>query len=190
MLALSSFVKREGHARVPQNWVENGVKLGAWVMNMRKRRGQLSKEREERINELGLLWDPRANQDEEKMVAVEKYHRREGHLRVPKSWIEDGHRIGNFVSVLRSRRNSLSKAHLARLAKMGFQWDPFEERFELGMSALRSFISREGHSEVPRKHIENGFRLGEWFSNRKTEKRLGRLDPKRLKALLDCGAKL
>jgi hypothetical protein len=53
---LEQFVAREGHARVPQLHIEGGRKLGAWVANLRNRRGGLSRERITRLKNVGFVW--------------------------------------------------------------------------------------------------------------------------------------
>lgn len=39
-----------------------------------------------------------------------------------------------------------------------------ESRFELHLSALRSFVAREKHCSVPYSHVEGGVQLGRWVS--------------------------
>jgi len=56
---LTSYVKREGHARVPRDYREGEFRLGQWVMNQRrfKERGKLASERAARLEALsGWLW--------------------------------------------------------------------------------------------------------------------------------------
>jgi hypothetical protein len=56
---LSTFVDREGHARVPQRFQESRFQLGLWTANQRAsfRRGAISKERAERLEALpGWQW--------------------------------------------------------------------------------------------------------------------------------------
>lgn len=57
------FVAREGRARVPSSHVENGFRLGAWVIEQRSayREGGLSDERFARLEALpGWGWKARA----------------------------------------------------------------------------------------------------------------------------------
>jgi hypothetical protein len=56
---LLAFIKREGHAKVPIKHIEDGMWLGAWAYRQRskKRRGELSKQRIERLEGLpGWSW--------------------------------------------------------------------------------------------------------------------------------------
>jgi Helicase associated domain len=56
------------------------------------------------------------------------------------------------------------------LDELGFVWDQMEADLEEGLSHLRSYKDREGHCRVPTKHEENGFRLGQWVSNRRANR--------------------
>ena len=64
-MSLEGFVRREGHARVPQDRLdENGFRLGAWVRRQRADRnaGRLAPERIARLEALpGWVWDARKN---------------------------------------------------------------------------------------------------------------------------------
>lgn len=60
---LERFAAREGHSRVPQKHVEEGVRLGQWVGVQRTnyKKGALDPDRAERLCALdGWVWDTRA----------------------------------------------------------------------------------------------------------------------------------
>jgi hypothetical protein len=82
--ALERFVDPEGHARVPQKHVENGVKLGSWVAEQRANEGKLSKERRARLEALpGWSWSAVADALAGNLAALHAFVDREGHARVP-----------------------------------------------------------------------------------------------------------
>ena len=49
-----------------------------------------------------------------------------------------------------------------RLDDVGFVWDVLVNQREDGLRLLRQYVKREGNCLVPRKHQEDGFKLGEW----------------------------
>ncbi|MES2345355.1 MAG: helicase associated domain-containing protein [Chlamydiota bacterium] len=49
----------------------------------------------------------------------------------------------------------------------GWSWRVFDDRNNQGFEALDSFVKREGHALVPTGHIENGFNLGRWVSQKR-----------------------
>ena len=58
---LEEYKEREGHCHVPKDHVEDGVKLGRWLINLRQaRKGNLShtlsSDRIERLDQVGMRW--------------------------------------------------------------------------------------------------------------------------------------
>ena len=54
---LLEYVKREGHARVPQAYIVDEIKLGSWVSNCKSRSERLTVDQKTRLNELpGWEW--------------------------------------------------------------------------------------------------------------------------------------
>ena len=58
---LKRYAAREGHPNVPVSWVEDKVKLGIWVANMRKRKATLSMDKIQLLESLGFEWRRRLN---------------------------------------------------------------------------------------------------------------------------------
>ena len=40
----------------------------------------------------------------------------------------------------------------------------FEQAWQRGFSALKKFKRREGHCRVPRQHLEENYKLGQWVA--------------------------
>jgi superfamily II DNA or RNA helicase len=180
---LVGYKQREGHCRVPWGHNENGFALGIWVSNQRRDKG-LSQERRQRLDEIGFVWDPHAEAWEEGFSHLVTYKQREGNCHVPRGYIENGFNLGGWVSKQRAAKN-LSKERRQRLDELEFVWDAREALWEEGFSHLVTYKNREGHCRVPQKHIENGFRLGAWASNQRTNKET--MSVKRRQRLNDLG---
>ena len=178
---LAQFVKREGHARVSQDHVEAGVRIGRWVASLRKNRENLDPDQLARLKEIGFVWDALEDEFEQHFSLLEQFVAREGHARVPQRHVEDGKRLGQWVSVRRTRRNLLSPIRIARLEKLGFSWDPFADAFDRGIELLEKFTAREGHSAVRKGHIEDDFKLGAWVNRMRTTRK--KLSPTRIAQL-------
>ena len=68
---------------------------------------------------------------------------------------------------------------IARLeAFLGWVWNANAFRIEQAFVALERFTAREGHARPPAKHIEDGFKLGQWVSAQRRSK--DRLPPERI----------
>ena len=184
---LEAFVAREGHARVPKEWCEEGgFRLGQWVHNIRGR--ESDPERRVRLEGLpGWSWDSREAAWEEGFSHLEKFVARERHARVPGGHAEDGFRLGGWVAVQRQtyQKGTLDPARHSRLAALpGWTWDTLDAAWEDGYSRLRQFAEDEGHSRVPQQYrSDDGYRLGVWVTNKRQARKQGRLSKERQRLL-------
>ena len=171
---LVKYKDREGHCQVPIGTTEDGYRLGGWVSKLRQNEDKLPEDRRRRLNELGFVWDPQADQWEKGYIALKKFKDREGHCRVGKLHTEDGYRLGQWVRHYRKeeRRGELTKQRRQRLDELEFVWDgggsrthnprthnqskkgyggrrgPHSVRWETGYDALKKYKEREGHCLV------------------------------------------
>ncbi len=122
--ALVRFKAQHGHCNVPQRWSENPI-LGNWVATQREmqRQGGLPKERQRRLEALGLVWNPREAQWEEQFAALVQFKAQYGHCSVPQSWPER-RGLGSWVIRQRGEKKAgrLSQGQQLRLEAHGFEW--------------------------------------------------------------------
>ena len=126
------------------------------------------------VDRLGMGWD-------EWYGLLQRFHKREGHCRVPRGKDEDGLDLGSWVIRQRHRKDSLTPDQLNRLNRLGFSWDIITEQWERAFAALRKFHKREGHFRVARGFKEDGLDLGNWVINTRANK--NKLTPDQLKRL-------
>jgi superfamily II DNA or RNA helicase len=183
------FVDREGHAQVPAQYRQAEFALGRWVSKRRTefRTGRLAVDRAARLEEIrGWTWTPHGDQWERALSSFKEYVDREGNARIPRGHLESGINLRTWVMSQRTehRKGQLSPDRVQRLeAEPSWSWDAREDRWENMFSLLVGFVNREGTAQVPQDHIEGGFNLGGWVSNRRAEGRSGRLSIDRVKRL-------
>jgi superfamily II DNA or RNA helicase len=192
--ALERFRAEHGHLRVPRNYVDpSGLTLGIWVSNRRTDYtvGRLAPERIATLDSLGMVWDPLADDFARGLAALESFRAAHGHLRVSKRYIDpSGFKIGSWVADRRKDYvvGRLAPERIATLDSLGMVWDPFADDFARGLAALESFRAEHGHLRVAAKYIDsNGFRLGSWVANRRTDYTVGSLTAERIAALEALG---
>jgi Helicase associated domain/Helicase conserved C-terminal domain len=179
---LNTYKIREGNCRVPVGHVESGFNLSSWIDLQRSNKRALSAERKKRLDDLGFVWDPHATVWEDGFKHLEAYKQREGHCRVPDGTIENGFRLGQWVSVQRTYVGTLTEERQKRLDELGFVRDPFAARWEEAFCHLKAYKEREKHCGVPHNHVEGSYRLGRWVTKQRkrgkalTVERKGRLD--------------
>jgi hypothetical protein len=169
--ALKSFRNRVGHPRPSRQHMEAGFPLGRWVRDTRERRNELSDDQKARLDTIpGWVWEINAFLWEEGFTALERFSTREGHARPSSSYREDGYRLGQWVSLQRSKRvgalrQTLTAEQITRLESLpGWTWDPVSDLFERGYAALKAFSDRVGHARPLQRHKEGEFNLGPWVN--------------------------
>lgn len=181
---LRRYSEREGMTELPNGYVEDGLRLSWWLGTQRKayKDGSLPPERRRRLESLaGWSWDDKIETKwEEGFKQLTQYAEHEGEAFVPVEFVDaGGFPLGQWTAVQRRRRaiGKLSAGRVHRLQSLpGWKWDMVAARQERAMSVLRRFVAREGHAHVPVAHVEDGFSLGAWASERRKAFREGKLD--------------
>ena len=174
---------------MPNRWDEDGFALGAWCNNRRSefRRGVLAPRQAAALEAFpGWEWCPQLARYATGLVMLESFVSRMGHARVQVEASEDGFPLGPWCANRRSEFHAgrLSAERVAQLESFpGWVWSLQSARYEAGLTALTSFVAREGHARVPVSHTEGDEKLGTWCSSRRAGYAKGQLDPERIAQL-------
>ena len=117
---------------------------------------------------------------------AKKFIKREVHVRVPLRHVEDGFKLGRWVGAQRGtyKRGKLPGGRRQALEALdGWTWDPQDAAWREGLDYARRFVVREGHARVPLRHVENGFRLGQWINSQRADYKRDELSAERREAL-------
>lgn len=106
------------------------------------------------------------------------FRNREGHCRVPISHVENGYKLGSWVSVQRKSGEVMPSERKRRLDALGFDWDPLASAWEEGFAELEKFKAREGHLRVPQRFQTERVSLGSWVGKQRQDKDTMRSDRK------------
>ncbi|MDB2644938.1 Helicase associated domain protein, partial [Luminiphilus sp.] len=182
---LERYYAEYGDCAVPYNHLSgSGFKLGAWVVNNRNGSITITQEKLDRLNSIGFIWDPLQQQWEEGFTELERYYAEYGDCMVPQRYATpSGFNLGNWVSTQRVAATTLSKERVDRLNRIGFIWDPYEQQWEEGFSALKQYYAEHGDCLVPQKYVTpSDLKLGRWVRSQRasaatlSKERLDRLN--------------
>ena len=81
----------------------------------------------------------------------------------------------------------ITSHRVQQLDSIGVSWDVFSERLEEMYDLLVQFNEREGHPNVPQRHVESGENLGKWLSKQRQNQKKGTLEADRREKLDDLG---
>ncbi|MDP3929510.1 MAG: Helicase associated domain protein, partial [Bacteroidota bacterium] len=157
-------------------------KLYNWIklQRLRKRRNLtqiLTNERIERLNQLGMMWNPDQDVYEQFFNKLIQYKARFGDCNVPANWPEDKALATWLVNLrIRKRANKLSKEKVDRLNTIGIEWDRkdkiLKELWALKYAELIAFKKMNGHLQLP-----GNSELSHWLSKQRTFFKNGTLNP-------------
>ncbi|WP_419669115.1 Helicase associated domain protein [Streptomyces sp. 2-1] len=188
----TAYAARHGHLAVPVDEVNDGYPLGRWLATQRTRVGRLAAERTAALTALDPWWNPPWP-----FTWQRAYHDARRNLEGAGTA-----KAEEWLDAQRTRGDDLHPSQLGLLTQLGCDWarepgtsaqrsrQPVRERaFQRGLAAARSYLEREGHLNVPQRHIEtlegDPVRLGQWLSN--VRRRRSALGPQRQAALAELG---
>lgn len=186
-----AFHATHGHLRIPGTYkTPDGFGLGSWLKDQREhhRRGILDPRRRERLNHLGIDWEPAEAAWQRGLDALRAYHAEHGNTRVPAAHVTPGgFPLGSWVNNLRSG-STLPDDKVRQLDELGMTWSVLDEQWERAYAHAQAFHAQYGHLRIPRRYLTtDGFALGHWYDRQRQRARNGTLDPHRAARLAALG---
>ena len=190
--SLVRYHEREGHCNIPVSHQEEGINLGQWLQRQRKmfKKGKLDESRRQRLEDLDVVWDLLADKWDQHFDLLVRYHEREGHCDVPTGHVtEDGINLSRWLTHQRTafKEGKLEESRRQRLEDVGVVWDVYTNLWEQNFDLLVRYHEREGHCDVPKRHMEEGINLGTWLNRQRMEFKEGKLDELRHRQLEELG---
>jgi len=181
---LINFKSTHGHLEIPKRLdVENN--LGYWVQTQRQmyKKGRLSKERIDKLNKIGFIWDTFEASWEEKFQELKNYIKQNNHMRFSKALVkESGLPNWCFDQKKKHKKGTLSQEKYDKLNSIGFVWDPWQTCYD----ELLQYKEENNDVNVPVNYRGEN-KLGNWISSQRKAYSKGKLSPKKVKLLEDIG---
>lgn len=190
----AAYAARHGHLAAPVDEIHDSFPLGRWLATQRKRVETLTEQRATALTALDRWWNPPWP-----ITWQRAYHAARQSRTANKTAAE----AERWLESQRARSDRLHPEQRSLLAELGLVELPDtsaspvaegrlparERAFQRGLAAARAFRAREGHLDVPQRHIEkiegDPVRLGQWLSN--LRRRRSGLSPQRQAALAELG---
>jgi superfamily II DNA or RNA helicase len=185
---LESYKSEHGDCRVSSGYHANKP-LAAWVNNQRQnyRKGILTAERIAKLEKLGFEWEVTVARWDQYFDALVKYKEEKGDFKVP-SIYKPHQELAYWVTVQRRsyKNGTLSDEQIARLTKIGFPLDAYNEVWENRLNDLLLYKEQYGDCRVPNRFAENKS-LGVWVANQRSLYGKGKLSSERIAQLESIG---
>ncbi|GAA5070413.1 DEAD/DEAH box helicase [Streptomyces similanensis] len=204
LAALAAYKAQHGDTLVPQRYEAQGLRLGAWVSQMRAKHaaGQLPAQRVSDLEKAGMVWRVTEHpQTQRALAAAADWARTHGSLNPPHDARHQDVRLGAWLSQQRKLRaaGELSPHIAEALTPLGMDWSPRPRRvpdpsatarkrsdaaWGRGYGAAEAFFREHGHLRVPQGcRSDDGLRLDAWLGRQRLAFREGRLPAAKVEAL-------
>jgi superfamily II DNA or RNA helicase len=174
-----AFHAEHGHLRVANEKTDDGW-LGGWLTHQRRlyAAGTLAPDRIAALERLHIIWNPVEEQWQARYAEHLQWHRQHQHGHAGPA--PDSLRDWWTAQRAHRRAGTLPEPHQRLLDEAGFDWEPFATDWRVGLLHAREYRQRHGHLKVPHNHTtQDGFQLGSWINNRRSDHKNGRLSPER-----------
>jgi superfamily II DNA or RNA helicase len=163
-----------GHLRIPSDPARAGLR--SWLTRQRRLHavGKLAPERVTALQRLGIVWEVGEHQWETRYAEYKRLHQQQQQ--------GDKATASQSLTAWCSRQRALHRdgtlppARKQLLDEVGFDWDPVQTEWDTAIAHLRTYRRQHGDLLVPQHLIcDDGYQLGAWVSNRRSEMRSGQL---------------
>jgi hypothetical protein len=169
----------------------SGYGLGSWVSVQRKQKDDLGKERIERLNHIGFIWNTSEHIWEKAFLDLTVYKDENTDCLVPRHYkTPSGYGLGFWVGQQRKEKDKLTSDQIERLDQIDFYWGKprgsLDDLWNKGVYELTLYKDEKGDCLVPIRHkSESDYALGAWVAAQRRNKDKIRVD--RLKRLDQIG---
>lgn len=191
---LQQFAESNGHCRVPRKKRSRKAgdestidRLASWVLTQRMnhQQGTLSALRANRLSLLpGWVWSVHDYQWQHATDLLRNFVKREGHTAVPQKHVEDGFKLGLWLTNVRQRRHKISDSKIFELESLpGWTWNPDDAIWETRFEELLQLANETGTARAPNRGAGS---IGLWIEIQRSRYKRGTLSESqtlRLKSL-------
>lgn len=175
---------------------KNDFGLGEWIVYNRQRYlgGNLTQNRIERLEAIGMVWSTSNDLWEQNYAAATQYYLEHGDLEVPiKYETPSGFGLGIWLGAQRAahKAGELPQEQVERLDALGMDWTNRNDRKWMSLyDVAAAYYHEHGNLNVPSEYVTpDGVLLGKWVARQRyaylnPDRSSARVTPER-KALLD-----
>ena len=175
----------------------DGFKLGNWISVQKQnyRIGRLKKERKEKLDKLGLVFEKPDSWEVRFSIAEEYFKEHHDLLSMPSNYQKDKICIGQWLSeqrqIYRGNRKgkSLTEEQIKRLESIGMYWDNKEEViWQQQFEDVMEYYETHGDLDIPEDYCsKRGKLLLSWIKRQTFAYRHGNLSKEQIKQLQSIG---
>lgn len=118
------YYELHGNLAVPCNY-NAGFNLLSWLCTQRNalRSGKITKERENLLNEIEMIWSTAEYKWWEKYKLAKQYYEINGHLKIHRNYKIDGVNVYSWLQYQKNNKHNLSEDKIKKLEEIGIEWN-------------------------------------------------------------------
>ena len=162
------YFEEHGHLLVPATYEFEGYNLGGFIRKQRvnKKKAKLNPERENLLNQIGMVWDVREYEFMKGYKYALEYFKVHGNVDVPEGYIIDGFDLYNWLFYKRKYRTKgdLNQKEIELLDAINYDWKNIKLNWNENYEKAKKYFEENGHLDVDKK--ENN-ELYVWLANQR-----------------------
>jgi len=187
-----SFKKK--YNREPSNNATNNEQekdIATWASRQRMiyKKNKLPKDRVDRLNSIGFIWDQKDGWWEQDFKAYKEFVAKHGKKRssIPKNQSEKDSLIWASRQRLTYNKGTLSKDRIDKLNAIGFIWDSFETSWDQSFKYYKEFRDKNNKDPDRESKDESESFVASWVNVQRVEYKRNILSKERIKKLESVG---
>ena len=158
-LLAKAYYEKYGNLRIPRWYTVDGVKLGQWVASQRYRKEDLSSEKKDKLDKIGMEWTlaKKTPWFETYQIALE-YYSKYNTINIKQTVKYNGFGLGDWIDKQKRdyKNNNLSDEQINLLNQLGIKWSylPNDERWYIKFKKLKEFYENNHHLNIAVKENE------------------------------------
>ena len=173
-----AFFDENGNLDMSTNYVTNGIWLGKWLSEQKKKykAGKLSAEYVRQLETLNIDWESSIQKKYDEIWdgyfrKVKAYFDMHGEISgIGSSASENDKKLNIWLQKQRRyyKDGKLSGEKTELLKSVGIVWDTYADAWETGFLRAKSYYKTHGNLNIPLSYAdENGYALGAWIANQR-----------------------
>lgn len=193
-LFVKSYIEQTGDLDIPKEMTDSeSVNIRLWLDRqlLRAKKGQLEKEKAEKLHDLGFKFEPVDSFDLGFSHAKE-YFEQYGNLLVKNGYKSaDGYNLSTWIKNIRSKKERLSDEQIKILDGIGMIWNTFDHLWNEMFNEAKKYACHDQPLKIPKHQLaSNGRDLYDWYVRQRRQFLAGKLSDDKVDKLLSIGAEL
>ncbi len=143
--------------------------LGAWINKQRNDKDKLSKEKIDKLNSIGMVWDVYQNKWYSNYELLKDYFKKNGNILVPFDFKINGVNLGMWLKRQMGNRQKLNNSQIELLEKLNITWKRNPSKWDNMFNLAKEYYEEKGNLLINTHSKYKGENLGAWINKQRDD---------------------